>query len=114
MTYANFSDTFLPSDDDASRRLLGKQLNYTDDRPIYELFDVETMHSFVDVWRAIASVESFAESIRRSLIQRPDFNLLQAFKSLDHDFDGSISVKDVSHFLSPLFDLTCLDPRHDG
>ena len=51
---------------------------------------------FVAVWEAMLKVENAAESIRRKLIERENFGLLQGFKSLDHDSDGYVSVQDVS------------------
>lgn len=54
---------------------------------------------FVKVWEEMLKVENAAESIRRKLIGRSNFGLLQGFKSLDHDSDGYVSVQDVSKTL---------------
>ena len=47
---------------------------------------------YTHLWDSIIRVENMAESIRRKLVGRQNFGLLQAFKSLDHDFDGHVSV----------------------
>ena len=65
---------------------------------------------FVKVWEVMLRVENVAESIRRKLINRDNFGLLQAFKSLDHDSDGHVSVQDVSY----PFPLTNVVIKPDG
>lgn len=110
LTYSEFSDIFLPCDEFYCRQLIGKRLTFKDTTQgkkeglahssqwLADLscFDLETMDLFASVWHALVKLENATESIRRKLMGRPAFDLEQAFKSLDNDFDGFITVKDVS------------------
>lgn len=117
LTYSNFSDAFLPCDEHYCRQLIGKRLTFKDTTHekreggqeqnaqwLTDLtcFDSETSHLFASVWQAIARLENATESIRRKLVRRPTFGLEKAFKSLDNDSDGFITVKDVSALVSDL------------
>jgi hypothetical protein len=96
MSYSNFTDAFLPADEYYCRLLIGKRLSYAQSCNSHNYFECETRQMFVAVWEAMLKVENAAESIRRKLIERENFGLLQGFKSLDHDSDGYVSVQDVS------------------
>ena len=111
LTYSKFSDIFLPCDEFYCRQLIGKRLTFKDTTQgkkegcevhsaqwLADLscFDSETLDLFASVWHALVKLERATESIRRKLVGRPAFDLEQAFKSLDSDSDGFITVKDVS------------------
>lgn len=91
-TYSNFSDAFLPCDEYYCRLLIGKRLQYNQSCQGTSYFECETRQMYVNLWDSIIRIENMAESIRRKLIGRQNFGLLQAFKSLDQDFDGFIST----------------------
>ncbi len=71
LTYSNFTDMLLPSDEYYCRILIGKRLTYNVQSINY--FEHETRLAFAAFWEAVARSESKAESIKHKLMARPGF-----------------------------------------
>jgi len=108
LTYSQFSDAFLPSDGYYCRLLISKRLTYSQQCSNLHTFSDPTIHLYLSLFECLISVERAAESIKQRLVRRHNFSMPQAFRTLDFNSDGFVTLSDVSLNFSNLFKILSL------
>lgn len=101
LDYSELSNCFLPCDPYYANQLIVKRLQFgrQQNGPTTE-FKPATQLMLNQFWTSLLETERCVEQIRKELAQRQDFEYKHAFKSLDNNLDGVVSVSDVSFLLS--------------
>ena len=63
--------------------------------PIYDFFSLETRDLFLNTFKVYFSVEESAELLRKRIGKRPEFDVHEAFQTIDSDNDGFISIEEI-------------------
>ncbi len=64
-----------------------------------DCFSQETKLEFKNLWRTHFKIEMISESLRQRLYQRPSFNIVDAFNSVDFNENGAISKDELKRIL---------------
>jgi Ca2+-binding EF-hand superfamily protein len=100
LRYYDFTTMFKPKDEEIARLLLNRTPYRGTLRDPFDIFTRETIDKFKTVVRLHIENESIAESIRQKLDRRPYFNLYEAFKAVDRDQNGFITLDEFSAILT--------------
>lgn len=100
LRYYDFTTMFKPKDEEIARLLLNRTPYRGTLRDPFDIFTRETIEKFKTVVRLHIENESIAESIRQKLDRRPYFNLYEAFKAVDRDQNGFITLDEFSAILT--------------
>ncbi len=100
ISYAEFSDAFMPKSASISTSLQLRRAHYSVLRaPRSEYFSSYTRELFFKTLRVHFSVESSAENLRRRLFRRPGFSASDAFTAVDSDRNGFINRDEFKRIL---------------
>lgn len=100
ISYAEFSDAFMPKSASISTSLQLRRAHYSILRaPRSEYFSSYTRDLFFKTMRVHFSVESSAENLRRRLLRRPGFSATDAFTAVDSDRNGFITRDEFKRIL---------------
>jgi len=99
--YSDFCDAFSPTDE----TIAGEMHR----RPAYHIqhgycrthfFQIETRNLFLSTFRTHFTIEEEAETLRKRLSRRPDFNIHEAFLAIDKDNNGYIQRTEIRKILA--------------
>lgn len=100
LRYYDFTNMIKPKDEDIARLLLNRSPYRGSLRDPFDIFTRETINKFISVIRLHIENETIAESIRQKLDRRPRFNLYEAFRAVDKDQNGYITLDEFSAILT--------------
>ena len=97
--YADFCDMLTPKQIEYASILNDRIPSYVDRRRLSEIFGADTRYLLRKVLNQIINNEVASEALRQKLERRPLFDVYEAFKALDKNDNGYISMDEFRELL---------------
>lgn len=99
--YSDFCDAFTPADEVIANTMQRRPaLHIQNGFCRTHFFSMETRNMFLSTFRSHFTIEESAELLRKRLGRRPDFNIHEAFLTVDRDSNGYVSRSELRRFLA--------------
>jgi len=99
LRYSEFADIFKPRNREYAEILANRDPSYSGSRRISSIFGYETRKAIQRFFNMLLQNEEITENIRQKLSRRPLFDVYDAFKALDKNRNGYITLNEFKEML---------------
>jgi len=99
LKYSDFADAVTPKSNEYAALLTKRTPTFADDAELDIVFSYTTKKLFTKLLNALIETEVRNEILRQKLDSRPLFNVYEAFKALDKNDNGSITIDEFKELL---------------
>jgi len=100
LRFADFCEFFSPKQTEYASILNNRIPSYSSKKNLSDTFSSESKHLIRKVLNYIVNNEVYSEEVRQKLARRPLFDIYEAFKALDKDNLGYISINEFRDLLA--------------